>query len=325
MENGTQKILPETKLAGIIEKNEYLILVLHRFGIRLGVGDKSVKAICIEAGMQPDLLVCVINTLTDPHYNPTETLQTFSVLQLIDYLKKENAYFLKQLEMIGAHIRMFVGKSDVRNSNLYLLDKIFQEYKQEIQAFIQQKETVLFPTVIRVYEEYYSPVSEKKQRKDPVTFPDDEAMAVKEKLSDIKSLIIKHITGEYEENMLYSVLMFLQRLEKETDNQSLIENCLLKSIVRKMEEDIFKAQKGKHKKVNYNTHISISSPKKELLSLREIEVLRLVSKGYINKEIAEELQISLHTVISHRKNIAEKLSIKTISGLTVYAMMNGII
>lgn len=61
------------------------------------------------------------------------------------------------------------------------------------------------------------------------------------------------------------------------------------------------------------------------LSIREIEVLVLLTKGLINKEIAEKLNISLTTVISHRKNITEKLGIKSVSGLTVYAVMNGYI
>ncbi|MFV0506825.1 MAG: response regulator transcription factor [Bacteroidales bacterium] len=64
---------------------------------------------------------------------------------------------------------------------------------------------------------------------------------------------------------------------------------------------------------------------KNILSDREIDVLKLVAKGYINKEISDELCISINTVITHRKNITEKLSIKTISGLTVYAMLNGYI
>ena len=59
------------------------------------------------------------------------------------------------------------------------------------------------------------------------------------------------------------------------------------------------------------------------LSAREIEVLVLITKGLINKEIAEKLNISLTTVISHRKNITEKLGIKSVPGLTIYAVMNG--
>lgn len=59
------------------------------------------------------------------------------------------------------------------------------------------------------------------------------------------------------------------------------------------------------------------------LSARAIEVLVLITKGLINKEIADKLNIGLTTVITHRKNITEKLGIKSVSGLTIYAVMNG--
>jgi DNA-binding CsgD family transcriptional regulator len=58
------------------------------------------------------------------------------------------------------------------------------------------------------------------------------------------------------------------------------------------------------------------------LSVRELEILQAVAKGYSNKEIADIHFISINTVITHRKNITEKLGIKTIAGLTVYALMN---
>ncbi len=61
------------------------------------------------------------------------------------------------------------------------------------------------------------------------------------------------------------------------------------------------------------------------LSQREIDVLRLVAMGYINKEIADELSISFNTVLTHRKNITAKLGIRSVSGLGFYAMMNGYI
>jgi len=62
-----------------------------------------------------------------------------------------------------------------------------------------------------------------------------------------------------------------------------------------------------------------------ILSERETEVLKQVALGYTNQEIAERLYISKHTVISHRKNITSKLGIKTVSGLTVYAVLNNLI
>ena len=61
------------------------------------------------------------------------------------------------------------------------------------------------------------------------------------------------------------------------------------------------------------------------LSKRETDVLIAVAKGLMNKEIADRMNISIHTVISHRKNITRKTGIKSVSGLTVYALLNNLI
>ena len=61
----------------------------------------------------------------------------------------------------------------------------------------------------------------------------------------------------------------------------------------------------------------------KLLTDREIEVMSLIVQGYINKEIADRLNIGLATVITHRKNIMDKLGVKSVSALTIYAVMHG--
>jgi len=61
------------------------------------------------------------------------------------------------------------------------------------------------------------------------------------------------------------------------------------------------------------------------LTVREIDVLRLLVQGMSSKEISSALFISTHTVMTHRKNITQKLNIKSVAGLTVYAMLNGFI
>lgn len=85
-------------------------------------------------------------------------------------------------------------------------------------------------------------------------------------------------------------------------------------------KDILQLRKYGHQTRNHAEYSGAQTPKTEHeLSAREIEVLDTITKGLINKEIADKLNISLTTVISHRKNITEKLGIKSVSGLTVYA------
>jgi DNA-binding NarL/FixJ family response regulator len=72
-----------------------------------------------------------------------------------------------------------------------------------------------------------------------------------------------------------------------------------------------------------NQHPQSSS--QEVLSEREIDVLKLLATGMANKEIADKLNISVNTVITHRKNISQKTGIKSVSGLTIYAVVQKLI
>ena len=96
--------------------------------------------------------------------------------------------------------------------------------------------------------------------------------------------------------------------------------------VYQKEERIVKELLMLHSHAHHHEHTKKSDPQQAAapeLSTREIEVLSLVAKGLINKEIADRLNISLTTVITHRRNITDKLGIKSVSGLTIYAVMNG--
>ena len=90
-------------------------------------------------------------------------------------------------------------------------------------------------------------------------------------------------------------------------------------------QDVLQLRKRGHHGMSRPHPSHVPSEETQELSPREIEVLILITKGLINKEIAEKLNISLTTVISHRKNITEKLGIKSVSGLAIYAVMHGYI
>ena len=86
---------------------------------------------------------------------------------------------------------------------------------------------------------------------------------------------------------------------------------------------LIRLQRSGHPHGEYIPPMDSSESREKALSDREIEVLSLVAQGKINKEIAEKLFISTTTVITHRKNIQEKLGIKSVSSLTIYAVMHG--
>lgn len=80
-----------------------------------------------------------------------------------------------------------------------------------------------------------------------------------------------------------------------------------------------------HHCVEHPTNVSSKTAMQPVLSQREKEVLSLMVKGMINKEIADKLNISTATVIFHRNNICEKLNTRSIGRLTVYAVINNIV
>jgi DNA-binding NarL/FixJ family response regulator len=95
-------------------------------------------------------------------------------------------------------------------------------------------------------------------------------------------------------------------------------------------DGVIEINDSKQKVINKMGQIVKSSDKTEKnddveLSKREIDVLVAVAKGMMNKEIADQMNLSIHTVISHRKNITRKTGIKSVSGLTVYALLNNLI
>lgn len=103
-----------------------------------------------------------------------------------------------------------------------------------------------------------------------------------------------------------------------TLNTSQLEHDLLKSILT-----LFQHAHGGHQSQGHAPHFAEHA--ETPLSSREVEVLALVVKGYINKEIADRLCISLPTVITHRKNICDKLHLRSVSALTIYAVTHGLV
>ena len=96
--------------------------------------------------------------------------------------------------------------------------------------------------------------------------------------------------------------------------------------ILRSEEELVRDIMHMHRSVHHDAHDpapDASAAQGPVLSAREAEVLALIARGHINKEIAQRLGIGLTTGISHRRNLMEKLGIRSVSGLTLYAVTRG--
>lgn len=132
--------------------------------------------------------------------------------------------------------------------------------------------------------------------------------------SDFKEELRKHFA--YEEQLVFPMVGSPDADISEADQQ---EAFKVLSAITSLQDDIRKHILLEETLLEGHTEIVEDD---NSLSSREKEILVCVAKGMINKEIADALNISVHTVISHRKNISHKTGIKTVAGLTVYALLN---
>ncbi len=150
----------------------------------------------------------------------------------------------------------------------------------------------------------------------------------------LSNYIRLHKPGVLILNPAYWGVIDLHKLKEECANKELkcfaLLSCLTdESIVKQYDEkisiyDTVDQLKDKLDKL-FETPVEETTDDTEILSLREKEILTCVVKGQTNKEIAQTLFLSTHTVITHRRNIVRKLEIHSTAGLTIYAIVNKLV
>ena len=171
-------VYPNMQLSEVVEEHPSLIPVINRFGIRLGLGDKSVKTLCEEHSLDTDFLLTVINTFLNEEYFPEKKLQTFHTSQIIDYLTKTNQYYLRyQLPNIERHLGSFISMSTPGNPTLGLIGRFFSSFKEELIARIEKDDKIWFP---------YCMSLSKKLGKEPAGTIDGLQITSEQRTEDIK-------------------------------------------------------------------------------------------------------------------------------------------
>ncbi|MBR2369285.1 MAG: hemerythrin domain-containing protein [Paludibacteraceae bacterium] len=300
------------KIADIIEQDFKQVLLLEHLGITFIVNEKTVEEICKENNINPDLYLHFAMLFANKTTSSVPDFNSDDIKCIVKYLQNCHNYYLNErANKIIKYVKQI--SEETHCTGIRLLDDFVKKYIDEIKKHFAYENEIVFPYMISLANNgdnlaNYS-VIEYKHHHDNI---DD-------KLADIKGLLIKYLPFDDNNNLRRKLLNCLFDLEHDLKIHTLIEDTVLIPLVEK-----FEGKPSKYLSKNIKTsHTDTNTDK--TLSEREIDVLKLLLAGNSNKEVADKLNISTHTVISHRKNISSKTSIKSLAGLTIYAIQNGII
>lgn len=304
---------PSDKMITLIKDNYSVLQALGSFGINLGFGDKTVNETCDLNGVDTYTFLAVVNLQLNNVGN-FEDDEKISVPTLLRYLKASHAYYLDfQLPFIRRELAESIDENDKMGK---LILKFYDDYAHEVQQHMKYEDKTLFPYVQSLIEGH--PASNYTIE----TFSKHHEQTDK-KLRELKLMIIKYLpTDAKRNNLLTSTLYDIYNNEEWLRHHADVEDFIFTPAIRRMEHQ----HKQNDVTKNITTMIRNSDTEQsEPISEREKDVIIGVVQGLQNKEIADKLCISVNTVITHRRNIARKLQIHSPSGLTIYAIVNGLV
>lgn len=301
------------KMISLIKDNYDLLQSLGSFGINLGFGDKTVREICEDNGVDTYTFLAVVN-LTINGYSDFDNDEQLSVPTLMHYLEASHVYYLDfQLPYIRRELEESIDRS---NSLGMLIMKLYDDYAREIYKHMTFEKKMLFPYVNALMEGRpggdYRIETFSRNHEEPAT-----------KLKELKMLIIKYMPQDaHRNNLLMATLHDIYNNEEWLNLHAQVEDKIFVPAIRRLEQMSRQTDVAK----NISTMVfKGGTDNADLLSDRERDVVVALVQGMANKEIADHLCISINTVITHRRNIARKLQIHSPAGLTIYAIVNGLV
>lgn len=304
---------PTDKMIALIKDDYNLLQALGSFGINLGFGDKTVEETCAMNHVDTHTFLAVVNFIVNGCVNHVDDHQ-IDVRTLLHYLDASHAYFLGcQMPAIR---RLLAETFDAHDAIGHLIMKLYDGYARDIQRHMKYEEKTLFPYVLALLE------GRTMNDYNVETFSKHHG-ATDKTLRELKLMIIKYIPSDaHRNNKLTNTLYNIYNNEQWLKLHAEVEDQIFVPAVRRLESQL---------KQNSVTQTISSMVFKsgqdngDALSDRERDVIVALVQGMSNKEIANHLCISTNTVITHRRNIARKLQIHSPAGLTIYAIVNGLV
>lgn len=300
---------PSDKLRSLIRDNSLLLMVMSRFGISLGFGNKNVNDICEQNKVDTATFLTVANFISKKECSYKQV----SLASLIHYLKRAHNYFLDfNLPTIRRRLIEAIDCSGTDEVALLIL-KFYDEYVIEVRRHMEYENETVFGYVEDLLQGRY-------QADYNIRMFADKHNDIAPKLEELKDIIIRYYPQK-ENDMLNSVLFDIINCEQDLTSHCMVEDHLFVPAVELMEKEL----KTRLTQSLSKEEEATETDKPETLSQREKEIVSCVAKGLTNKEIAEVLFLSVHTVATHRRNISSKLQIHTPAGLTIYAIINKLV
>ena len=304
----------DDKMISLIRDNYDLLQALGSFGINLGFGDKTVRETCEDNDVDTYTFLAVVNFAMNG-YGEFDNDEQISVPTLLHYLQASHAYFL---EFQLPYIRRELSESLDENDSLgRLILKFYDEYAHEIRRHMQYEQKTLFPYVQQLID------GEPANDYNVETFSKHHG-ATDKKLRELKLLIIKYLPQDgLHNNQLTATLHDIYENEVWLRQHAMVEDHIFVPAIRRLEQ--ITKQQDVTRNISGMVFGNATAQNPDALSDREKDVIISLVQGMSNKEIADHLCISINTVITHRRNIARKLQIHSPAGLTIYAIVNGLV
>lgn len=298
------------KMSELVETNYHLIGILSRLGIKGSFAELSVEEICARYSLDADTFVLICKVYSTRNFKPTEEeLRQCSVSDILRYLHSSHDYYLNSalVKLSPSLETMIQPASKVEQQ---VIRHFFENYKDELLKHFKYEEEKVIPYVQGL-------LIGRRSRDFSMSVFKENHSNIEESLSDLKNLIMNSLPAVCDGAQRLDVLSNIFHLQEDLEHHTYIEDRILVPLAEMLE--------GREPNPAFVAPSKSADNPGEVLSDREKEVLVQVAKGLLNKEIADKLNISINTVITHRKNITRKTGIKTTPGLTVYAILNGMV
>lgn len=191
-------VTPDTKLCEVIVDEPSVVPVINRFDIVLGVGDRTIKSICKEKGIDTSFFITILNAFIHESFFLENVTGAFNAGDVVDYLRKtNNSYLRNQLPNIERHFAALISRSD-SNNNLPLLFNFYREVKTEIERRIDSD------------NQWFDAIISAEQSNSEVSVAGNavqaESDSIEDKLSDLINMFVIHLRGDYDRNLCHAVL-----------------------------------------------------------------------------------------------------------------------